>query len=220
MISEPHLCPPRALLLDLDGTLLDTCPLLFAAFRHTVAEHLGRDPGYDEWFARFGLPIHAHMRELRVTEEEAAAMVTTYRAFIHTHHDGHVRCFDGVVETLQSLHTAGVRLAAVTSKSRRLALRNLEFVRLLPLFTAIIAEEDTARHKPHPEPVLVALERLGAAPEAAVMVGDSPYDVAAARGAGVRSAAALWGPFSRAALAAEAPDLWLERPEELLTLYR
>jgi pyrophosphatase PpaX len=219
MSPDRHPRPPRCLLLDLDGTLLDTCPLLFAAFRHTVTEHLGRDPDYDEWFTHFGLPIHHHLQALGVTAVETTEMVATYRAFVHAHHDDYVRCYDGVAEAISTMHRAGVRLAAVTSKSRRLALRNLEFVGLFPLFTAVVAEEDATRHKPYPEPVLVALERVGAAPEDAVMVGDSPYDVAAARAAGVCSAAALWGPFSRAALAAEPPDFWLERPADLLALF-
>src|SRR5947208_99473 len=95
--------PTRALLLDLDGTLLDTCPLLFAAFRHTVAAHLGRDAAYAEWFAGFGLPIHAHMRELCSTDGGAGAMVATYRAFVHAQHDAYVRCFDGVGEALRTI---------------------------------------------------------------------------------------------------------------------
>src|SRR5207249_1315152 len=156
---------------------------------------LGRDPDYEEWFAHFGLPIHHHMQVLGVTAAETAAMVATYRAFIHAHHDDYVCCYDGVAEAVSAMHAAGVQLAAVTSKSRRLALRDLEFVGLLSHFSAIVAEEDAARHKPHPDPLLVALERLGSAPEGALMVGDSPYDIAAARAAGVRSGAALWGPF-------------------------
>ncbi len=211
----PVLNRHRTLLLDLDGTLLDTVPLLFAAFRHTVNQHLGREALYDDWFRHFGLPIRHHIGTLGVTDAEAMEMIVTYRAFIHAHHDAFVRCYDGVAEMLQSVHGAGILMAVVTSKSRRLALRNLEFVGLLSLFAAVVAEEDCDRHKPHPAPVLLALERLSAAPATALMVGDSPYDIASAHAAGVAAAAVLWGPFSRAALSVECPDHWLERPADL-----
>jgi pyrophosphatase PpaX len=208
----------RALLLDLDGTLLDTDRLLFAAFCHAVQEHLGREPSHAEWFRHFGLPLRYHLHALGVPEATLPAMVATYRGFVHAHHDAYVRCYDGIEAAVRTLHTAGARLAAVTSKSRRLALRNLGFVGLLPLFSAVVAEDDCPRHKPHPEPVLLALERLQVPPGAALMVGDSPYDIASAHGAGVRAAAALWGPFPRAALAGEEPEYWLERPADLLAL--
>ena len=70
----------------------------------------------------------------------------------------------------------------------------------------MVTASDTDAHKPSPEPLLLALERLGSAPDHAVYVGDAPVDVAAGKAAGVATVAVLWGVFSRAALAAAAPD--------------
>ncbi|MGH7675588.1 MAG: HAD-IA family hydrolase, partial [Gemmatimonadales bacterium] len=72
--------------------------------------------------------------------------------------------------------------------------------------------------KPHPEPVLKAIERLGAAADETVFIGDSRHDIECGRAAGVKTAAVLWGPFDRAHLESTEPDYWLERPEEIGTL--
>jgi pyrophosphatase PpaX len=84
----------------------------------------------------------------------------------------------------------------------------------------LVGADDVVKAKPDPEPVLMALERLGLAGEEArtLFVGDSPFDIRAGRGAGTRTAAALWGPFPAEALAAEAPDHLVSRPRDLLEL--
>ena len=79
----------------------------------------------------------------------------------------------------------------------------------------VIGADSVTRHKPHPEPVLVALERLGAPRETAIFVGDSPHDVAAGNAAGVTTVAALWGPFGRDALERAEPDYIIDRIVEL-----
>jgi len=79
--------------------------------------------------------------------------------------------------------------------------------------------DDTSRHKPHPEPLLVALERLQLAPQQAIYVGDSRHDMQAGRSAGMRTVAALWGPVPRSALELENPDVLACSPEELLKIF-
>jgi len=79
----------------------------------------------------------------------------------------------------------------------------------------VVTAEDTERHKPEPAPVLLALERLGRPSEGACYVGDAPFDLRAARAAGVAAIAVTWGFFSRAALEPEAPDLIVDRVDEL-----
>jgi len=79
--------------------------------------------------------------------------------------------------------------------------RALAWVGLIGHVDVVIGADSVARHKPHPEPVLVALERLGAPRETAIFVGDSPHDVASGNTAGVRTIGVAWGAFDRAALA-------------------
>jgi pyrophosphatase PpaX len=93
--------------------------------------------------------------------------------------------------------------------------RSLEHVGLQGAFDAIVTFEETVRHKPLPDPVLLALDRLALPASGAVFVGDSPHDMHAGRAAGVRTAAAQWGPFSRAQLAIAAPDFWMKTMTEL-----
>jgi pyrophosphatase PpaX len=118
---------------------------------------------------------------------------------------------------LDELRAEGRRLAIVTAKRRKTV--DLAFA-VLPLeryFDAVVTSESTARHKPHPDPVLVALELLGSRPEEAAFVGDSPYDVGAAKAAGVFAVAVSWGrihPEER--LLAAGADIVVHSPEELL----
>ncbi len=84
-------------------------------------------------------------------------------------------------------------------------------------FEVIVRADDTAEHKPHPAPVAEALNRLSANAHETVLVGDSPYDVQSGRAAGVRTAAALWGPFTRERLAPHQLDYWLVHPREIIT---
>ena len=82
----------------------------------------------------------------------------------------------------------------------------------------IIGADEVENPKPHPEPIELALHRLGAAPEQTIYVGDSIHDMQSGRGAGVMTGAVLWGPFDRAHLEATAPDHWLEQPADLLAV--
>src|SRR5690606_7164373 len=110
------------------------------------------------------------------------------------------------------------RLGVVRSKMHGGLERGLAAGGYDGLFEVLIGAADVENPKPHPEPVLRALERPGIVPEAAVSVGDAPHDMASGRAAGVRIAAALWGPFSRAALEPWAPDYWLSVPEDIRQL--
>jgi phosphoglycolate phosphatase-like HAD superfamily hydrolase len=82
----------------------------------------------------------------------------------------------------------------------------------------IVAADDVVNPKPHPEPLLRAAEALGVDPARGWYVGDSVHDMACGRRAGMRTAAALWGPFRREQLAPAAPDHWLDHPGQLAAL--
>ena len=205
-------------LFDLDGTLIDSIGLIMASFRHTMRTHLGSVPDETRWRAGFGTPLRGQLRAFAQDDEEAARMVDTYRAYTDAHHDRLLRTYAGIDAGLAALHGAGIRLAVVTSKTHALARRGLERCGLNHYFEVLVGFDDVAEHKPHPAPVLAALERLGAPPGDALFVGDSPHDIRAGRAAGVRTAAVLWGPFSREALARESPHHWLAGPESIADL--
>jgi pyrophosphatase PpaX len=205
-------------LFDLDGTLIDSIELILRSYRHTLRAHRGVEPPDAVWMSGLGTPLSVQFRHFTDDPAEIEAMVATYRAYNLAHHDALVRPYDGVVEAVRALAARGKTLGLVTSKMRSGALRGLRLAGLEEAFGVIVGSDEVTHPKPHPEPVLVALERLGAAPSGAVFIGDSRHDLECGRAARVRTAAVLWGPFARGDLEDLAPDYWLEQPEDLAKL--
>ena len=205
---------PRAVLFDLDGTLIDSIPLLVASMRHAFEGH-PRPPPVEEWVALIGTPLAGMIRRWALDEPDALRVTERYKAHQWERHDAMVTAFPGIPDLVADLAARGVRLAVVTSKLEPSARKSLDFLGLSPLFPVVVGLESTERHKPHPEPVLHALDRLGVAPADAAFVGDSPHDVEAGNAAGVATVAVLWGPFSRQQLAEARPRAWAERVGEL-----
>ena len=204
------------MLFDLDGTLIDTIELLLSSARHTFEGWLGRSPTQEEWIAGIGTPLVVQLRAYAENEDEVAALLARYRAYQNEHHDRLTHCYAGAPDLLAELTRRGHPLGVVTSKASAIARRSLAHVGLKQFFQAIIGFDETTRHKPDPEPVFLALERLGGIPaDRAVFVGDSPHDVHAGNAAGVLTVAALWGPFSRETLAAAQPNHFIESLAEL-----
>ena len=208
--------PIRAVLYDFDGTLADSTELIMRSYRHTMTTHLGECPPDERWLEGFGTPLETQIERFARSGDEFHAMMHTYRSFQGIHHDDLLRPFPGATGVVRRLRERGMALAIVTSKHREATLRGMGLCGILDDFDEIVTPEDVANPKPHPEPVLHAIERLGVAAEAALFVGDSPHDIAAGRAAGVRTAAVLWGPFPRAALEAERPDHWLREQADVL----
>jgi pyrophosphatase PpaX len=208
----------RAILYDFDGTLADSTELIMRCFRHTMTEHLEVCPPDEQWLSGFGTPLEPQIRRFARSEVEFRSMLESYRAHQREHHDTLLRPFPGAVETVAALAERGFQLAIVTSKHRRGTLRGMELCGLTSHFPEIVTPEDVTHAKPHPEPVLTAMRRLGVDPAETVFIGDSPHDIAAGRAAGVRTAAALWGPFPHHVLRKSGPDHFLRAQTDVLEL--
>lgn len=213
--------PPTwsAVLFDLDGTLADTTELILTCFRHTMERHRGEPLADELWLSTMGKPLRVQMERFASSPEEHEAMVRTYVAHQDGIHDDMVHPFPGVADLLGALEGRGVPLAVVTSKGREMAIRTLRCSGLLDFFSHLVGGDEVSNGKPHPESVHKALGALGlAGGSGVVFVGDSPWDVLAGKAAGVRTAAALWGPFDRSVLEDAGPDYFVEAPADLLSL--
>jgi pyrophosphatase PpaX len=206
-------------LFDLDGTLIDTIELILRSYRHTMRAHRGAVPPDEQWMQGLGTPLAVQFRRWSDDPAEIAAMVATYRAYNHEHHEALARPYPGVSDAVLRLRGNGTRLAVVTSKLRDGTRRGLRLAQLEAAFDAIVCADDVTHPKPHAEPVLTALQLLGVPAADAVFIGDARPDLLCGRAAGVRTAAALWGPFDRAHLADLEPDYWLERPADIVRLF-
>ena len=210
--------PPLALLFDLDGTLVDSIELILSSFRYTFRQHVGDVPPDSKWIAGLGTPLFTQLKEFTQDDALARAMIATYRQYQLAHHDEFMRSYDGVSEAMAELRARGHTTAVVTSKMSDLAVRALDFTGLRGTIDLVVGMEDTQRHKPDPEPVRVALAKLGRAANEAVFLGDSPHDMASGNAAGVITVAAQWGPFSRQELDAAKPGYQVLRMAEFPAL--
>ncbi len=211
--------PWSAVLFDLDGTLADTVGLILTCYRHTMRTHLGEAPPDEEWIRGMGTPLRVQLAAFARSPEEVDAMVETYATLQRRIHDEMVHPYPEVPELLAALEALGVPMALVTSRRIEMTRRTLAHCGFAGHFEVIVTPDEVTHPKPDPEPVFVALERLGSpAPQRTLFVGDSPHDIEAGRAAGVRTVAALWGPFPRELVLAASPDYAIETPLELLQL--
>jgi pyrophosphatase PpaX len=204
----------ETVLFDLDGTLIDSGSLILASFRHATETVLGRRIPDETLMANVGgHGIHAQMREFDAAR--ADELVEVYREHnLAIYHE--VEPFQGVEAELERLRAEGRRLGIVTVKGRLTVDVTLDVVPFLARLDTVVTGDDTERHKPYPDALLLALDRLGADAGSAVYVGDAPFDIRAAKAAGMTAVAVGWGnihPLSR--LEAEGPDAVVHDPGEL-----
>jgi len=200
-------------LFDFDGTLVDSEELILDSFRYATDFVVGSTPPDEVLRAGIGRPLYAQAELL--AGERADEFVQVYLAHNRSRHSDLLGSYEGVTEMLWRLRDAGRRLGMVTSKLRSSVELAFQTVPYEPAFEVVVTLEDTERHKPEPDPILLALRQMGVGADAAIYVGDSPYDLLAARAAGVASGAALWGIHPRDSLLELWPDHVFETPYEV-----
>jgi pyrophosphatase PpaX len=199
-------------LFDFDGTVVDSGPIILASMRHATETVLQRSYTEQELMASVGGPgLEAQMEVFGPGRVEE--LVRVYRAHNEPLHET-LEIFLGIEDLLMGLRDEGRTLGLVTAKRRTTV--ELAFARLpiAHLFETVVAGDDTIKHKPSPEPLLLALERLGASAAEAAYVGDSPYDMQAARAAGLYAVGVTWGRIHAREVLSDA-DVVVDTAQEL-----
>jgi pyrophosphatase PpaX len=207
--------PPafKAVVFDLDGTLVDSVELITLSFQHAIREVLGREASREEAVQHVGTPLREQM--VRISPEHADELVAVYREFNHREHDRMLKLYDGILDVLNRLTKAGVSLGLVTSKSRPTTQMAFDLTGIEPYFDATVCCDEAPSNKPSAEPILFCLAGLKAAAKDAAYVGDSPADIQAAHAAEVTAIAVSWGVFDTQALAAEKAERLVHTIPEL-----
>lgn len=202
-------------LFDLDGTVLDSGPIILAGMRHATRTVLGRDFDDAELLqALGGGDLKTAMAVF--SEHKVDELIRLYREYIEPLH-GELEVCIGMEEILVRLHKQGRRLGVVTTKRRSTVELAFASVSLGHLFETVVGGDETENQKPHPEPLLLAARRMGVAPSGCAYVGDSPFDIRAAKAAGMLAIAVTWGKMhERTKLEREQPDAIVNTAETLL----
>lgn len=221
----PALVRPRALLLDLDGTLVDSAPDIAAALNLTLSA-LGRDT-LPEARVRTMIGNGIGMLVRRALEATGGLPGIDELADVHDEmmrHYGaglvvHTHLLSGAAELLATCAALGVVTACVTNKPGAMARMILRDLGVLDQFALVIGGDGETARKPAPDGLLVALAALGVDRAEAWMVGDGVPDAAAARAAGVRMVG-VRSDYGEVPLAPDAAAQWLDDLHELATILR
>jgi pyrophosphatase PpaX len=201
-------------LFDLDGTVVDSGAIILASMRHATRAVLGIEASDAELMQAVGGPgLEAQMAAF--APDRVDELVRVYRAHNEPLHDELEAC-EGMEDVIVRLHADGTRLGIVTAKRRSTVELAFKRLRVHHLFETVVGGDETERHKPEPEPLLLAARRLGVDPIDCAYVGDSPFDIRAAKAARMYAVAVTWGRIhDRGRLEAEQPSVIVDTAEEL-----
>ena len=206
----------KAVIFDLDGTLINTNDLIIETFYHVIKECLGRLPAIDELNHVYGKTLDEQMEFFSV--ERSQELVEAYRSYYRTHMDEQTYLFEGVVNLLEELEAKGIKMATVTNKGSRGVHHAYVKFDIGKYFAVSIAADDVLKGKPDPEGIFAALNKLGVEPGEALFVGDSLNDINAAKGADVKSVLVGWTFFSEDHYTEFGADYVIKKPADLMGL--
>ena len=204
----------NTVLFDLDGTIIDTNEHIINSFIHALQDHAPAPFSREQIIPRMGMTVEQQIVHFTGTED-VTPFIKDYRSYYDSNHDGNVGPFPQVLEVIEELHARGIAMGVVTTKNRPGTLKVLEMFGLMKYMGSIVTVNDVEHAKPHPEPVLKAVQELGSDPNKTLMIGDSPADILAAQAAGVLSAGVSWSLKGEQALRAYNPEYMLHTMKDL-----
>lgn len=208
----------KALLFDFDGTLLNTNDLIVQTFMHIFDERFPGQYSTEDCLKFNGPSLKQTFDEL--TPGETETMIAKYREWNAAHHDELVTSYDGVIETLEELHSLGIKMAVVSTKNKEGLARGMNVLKVEHLFDAIVSSDDVEHVKPHPEPILLALQKLRVEKDETIMIGDNSHDIEGGKNAGVRTAGVAWSAKGVDYLMSHKPTYMLGHMRDLLEIVK
>lgn len=202
----------QAVLFDLDGTLVDSLPLIVRTYRQ-VFKDMNIPWGNDDVVKMIGLPLKDIGRHF--VGDKEPVFEDKYQYYYHRDHDYYTRLFPGTLEILEKLKSAGIKLGIVTSKGKPGTTRTAAFTRLDQYMDVVVTAHDVEKHKPDPEPLLYALDTLHTPAHRSIYIGDSSFDIRTGKNAGCLALGVTWGLDNREELEKHGPDGIIETWEEL-----
>lgn len=207
----------KAILFDLDGTLLDTNELILASFKEAFSKCLNLNLEDSEVVKHFGKPLQYSFSTYG-NKEKVQEMINTYREYNDRNHDTKCMPFEGVHDVLQQLKNKGIKIAIVTSKRKIMSERGMKISGIYDYFDVIITPECTEKHKPDKEPALKACELLDISPSNSIFVGDSTFDILCGKNAGCYTCAVKYTALPLDELEKVQPDFYISKFDELLSV--
>ncbi len=181
----------NTILFDFDGTIMNTNELILGSWQHTFKTIRGEEGDPEVIHRTFGETLAKSMNDF-FPEFPVEEAVEIYRNYQTGKFADAISPFPGMIELIKELNRQKYKTAVVTSRLKPTTMEGLEKYELDKLFNVIVTMEDCTKHKPDPEPALIALEKLDSKPEEALMIGDSKFDIGCANNAGVTSVLVDW----------------------------
>lgn len=209
----------KAIVFDLDGTLLDTLDDLWLSVNYTMNKY--GFPERDRMEVRSFLGSGVRYLVNRSLPEDKKDMtdecLSVFKAYYDIHKDDHTHPYDGIISMLKAVKTAGIKSAIVSNKYNA-AVQELKDVTFNGLIDFAVGEGNGIKTKPAPDGVLLALKDLGVTADEAVYIGDSEVDLKTAENSGLKCIAVTWGFRDKDFLLERGAKNVIDNPTELLPL--